>query len=194
MLTRGSTGQSVTHGRCSYCPPGNSPRYVLGAACHESQTGLPGGGHGGQRLAVLHLASSQQQRELMVAVCLLCGAARDHQRLHCTSAALPFPRQLPHRTPSYGANQEKAVAEARQGLVELSAFSFVPVLEGLMRMIESLQEVRTGRQLWHTCTLATCMGRWPQAVEPCWPMVVVVLNVRRPWQALGRCRSMTSHF
>lgn len=144
LLTRGSTGQSVPHGRCSYCPPGNSPRYVLGAACHESKTGLPGGEHGGQRLAVLHLASSQQQRELIVAVCLLCGAARDHQRLHCTSAALPFPRQLPHRTTSYGANQEKAVAEARQGLVELSAFSFVPVLEGLMRMIESLQEVRTG--------------------------------------------------
>lgn len=34
------------------------------------------------------------------------------------------------------------MAEARQGLVELSAFSFVPVLEGLMRMIENLQEVR----------------------------------------------------
>ena len=61
---------------------------------------------------------------------------------HCNPAVLPRPRQLPHRTASYGANQEKAVAEARQGLVELGAFSFVPVLEGLMRMIENLQEVR----------------------------------------------------
>ena len=34
------------------------------------------------------------------------------------------------------------MAEARQGLVELAVFSFVPVLEGLMRMIENLQEVR----------------------------------------------------
>ena len=85
------------------------------------------------------------------------GASTVLLRMHCNALVhvLPCPGQLPHKTSSYGPNQEKAVAEARQGLVELGTFSFVPVLEGLMRMIESLQEVGAMPSPvahWHTHT------------------------------------------
>ena len=65
------------------------------------------------------------------------------------------------------------MAEAKQGLVELAAFSFVPVLEGLMRMIESLQEVRTA------VTRGTHAHRPPAHLEhvPRGPMAVLVAHV-----------------
>jgi putative effector of murein hydrolase LrgA (UPF0299 family) len=50
--------------------------------------------------------------------------------------------QLPYKSSSFGPSQEKAVLESATGLLELSSFHFVPVVEGIMKLIDTIQQVQ----------------------------------------------------
>ena len=49
---------------------------------------------------------------------------------------------MPYKVGSYGPSQEKAVQESVAGLLELSSFHFVSVIEGIMKLIDTIQQVR----------------------------------------------------
>jgi neurofibromin 1 len=48
---------------------------------------------------------------------------------------------LPYKSSSFGPSQEKAVLESATGLLELSSFHFVPVVEGIMKLIDTIQQI-----------------------------------------------------